>query len=112
MVPPFPCEFGCVQQPAVDFVGEDHREEKVAAVAAFGLRDRKTGRDVVARVPRLPAEIKVVEVEITYGGAVGKSSKVGCRPPLRPNHGRHPAWHGERDVPAGCLLYTSPSPRD
>src|SRR5450759_659855 len=77
MVPPFPCEFSCVQQPAVDFVGEDHREEKVAAVAAFGLRDRKTGRDVVARVPRLPAEIKVVKVEITYGGALAKVARSG-----------------------------------
>ena len=71
-----------VDQPAVDLVGQNDRDDKFRDSRPLGLRDGKTGRDIIARMTGDAPDIGVVQVEITERGAIGECRKIGRDTPL------------------------------
>ena len=89
-----------VDQPAIDLVGKGDRGDELFRARALGLRDRETGRDVVARMPGDAADIGVIEVEIADRRAVGEGRELERAAPPRADDGRAATAVRQRDVAA------------
>ena len=59
-----------------DLIGKNDRGDELGDGCPLGLRDRETGRDMVARMTGNAADIGVIEVEIAEGGAIGEGCKI------------------------------------
>ena len=66
-----------VDQPAVNLVDECDRGNEFGGARPLGLRDRKAGGDLVAWVAGQATDIKVIEVVVSKGDAIGERREIG-----------------------------------
>src|SRR5262245_50925081 len=77
-----------IDQTAVHFISNDDRRYQFVGACTFGLCNRETGCNVIARMNGDSSDVCVIEVEIAECGAVREGRQVGCRPPIGTNNSR------------------------
>ena len=91
--------------------GADEREHHVVVLDHRGAAAQASIAGAATRLAALPRDARVVLVEI--GGPLGEESLEGRSVERIPAANLADALSAAAAaVPAGCLLYTSPSPRD
>src|SRR5271169_2653598 len=65
-----------VDQPTVDLVSDDDGGDEVRSARVFGYGDRKTGRNIVARMAGPVPNIDVVQIVVAKSRTIGERRKI------------------------------------
>src|SRR4051812_18050294 len=71
-----------VDQPAIYFIGNDNRGDKLFDSRTLGFCNGEACCDVVARMNGKTADIRVIEVEKAESGTIRKGSHLRCCLPM------------------------------